>query len=439
MEQINKKSNNVKITIIIPVYNCEKYLEQCLCSVLNQTIRDLEIICINDGSTDNSVSIINRYLKQDDRIILLNQKNQGPGKSRNLGIARAKGKYAAFIDADDYYLESDALEKMFSACEDNHVKAAGSLRKSLIDGVEKTERLFEDILQKKLQPDGDLEHENVGIITYEECQMDYDYQSFLFERKMLQDNQILFPDYRRFQDPPFLVKALHAAGTFAVVKAYLYCYRYSGVLSRFDTAKTADLLKGLTENLVFAQEHHLDILFENTVSRMEYEYAGVILRNISPGDLNILKLLLDANQIICTYYCDRNFVLRPLRMVLEDAASGIAAYENRLLQQIQKQEAVYIYGAGKLAKKFINYLRSKRLLEKISAVIVSDLNSNPGASAFETEGIALREVCDERIANKERLVLIVAGYIYYKDIIKSLTRNGFANYEALDYSFLEGL
>ena len=437
MVKKDKKNDDVKISIIIPVYNCEKYLQQCLNSVLNQTMKNIEIICVNDGSTDTSVHIINGYLKQDNRMILLHQQNQGPGKARNLGIRSATGKYAAFLDADDYYLESDALEMMFRACEENRVKAAGSLRKSLIDGNEKPEMLFDDIFPHNTVTVG----QKVIVIKYADCQIDYDYQSFLFERKMLLDNQILFPDYRRFQDPPFLVKALYTAKTFAVVNVYLYCYRFFGMSSRFDTKKTADLLKGLTENLVFAQNHHLDILFENTVSRLEYEYAGIIRRNILPYDLSILTLLLNANQIINNYYNTSSFILRPLQMILEDAASGCADYEKRLLQKIQKQEAVYIYGAGKLAKKFIKYLFSKSLANKILFIIVSEISSNTknGISLFELDGISLAAVWDERLINKERLVLIAAGYNYYKDIVNNLKENGFVNYEVLDYSFLEEL
>jgi len=94
--------DNIKVSVIIPVYNVEKYLRQCLDSVINQTLKDIEIICVNDGSTDNSLKILEEYASKDNRIKVLNQKNSGAGAARNLGMGIAKGVYLSFIDADDF-------------------------------------------------------------------------------------------------------------------------------------------------------------------------------------------------------------------------------------------------------------------------------------------------------------------------------------------------
>ena len=92
-----------KVSVIIPIYNTDKYLRECINSVINQTLKDIEIICINDGSTDNSSEILNEYKSIDDRIIVINQKNQGVSVARNNGINAAKGEYIAFLDSDDYF------------------------------------------------------------------------------------------------------------------------------------------------------------------------------------------------------------------------------------------------------------------------------------------------------------------------------------------------
>ncbi len=90
------------ISIIIPVYNVEKYLSHCLDSVLAQTFSDFEVICINDGSTDNSLQILQKYLKKDDRIQIINQPNRGLSCARNAGLSIAEGKFISFIDSDDF-------------------------------------------------------------------------------------------------------------------------------------------------------------------------------------------------------------------------------------------------------------------------------------------------------------------------------------------------
>lgn len=90
------------ISVIIPVYNTEQYLKKCLDSILNQTYTNLEVICINDGSTDKSLKILNNYVKTDKRIKIINQNNLGASYSRNVGIKNAKGEWISFIDSDDY-------------------------------------------------------------------------------------------------------------------------------------------------------------------------------------------------------------------------------------------------------------------------------------------------------------------------------------------------
>ncbi len=108
--------NNVKISIIVPVYNCAKFVKKCLDSLINQTFKDIEIILINDGSTDNSEAIIQSY--NDSRIVYIKQKNQGPSAARNLGIDLAKGEYIGFIDSDDW-IDTDFYEKLFNAITSN--------------------------------------------------------------------------------------------------------------------------------------------------------------------------------------------------------------------------------------------------------------------------------------------------------------------------------
>lgn len=94
---------NIKISVIIPVYNVEKYLEECLESIVHQSLKEIEIICVDDGSTDGSVDILKRYACEDKRFILRRQKNQGGGAARNLGLACASGEYVVFLDSDDFF------------------------------------------------------------------------------------------------------------------------------------------------------------------------------------------------------------------------------------------------------------------------------------------------------------------------------------------------
>jgi glycosyltransferase involved in cell wall biosynthesis len=105
-----------KVSVIIPVYNAQEYLHDCLDSIINQTLREIEIICINDGSTDKSLSILYEYASHDERILVFTQENRGTSSSYNEGLFRAKGKYIYILDNDDT-LDADALKELYDLSE----------------------------------------------------------------------------------------------------------------------------------------------------------------------------------------------------------------------------------------------------------------------------------------------------------------------------------
>lgn len=115
---------NIKISVIIPIYNVEKYLAECLDSVVNQTLKDIEIICVNDGSTDSCSKIIDRYANKYNNIKVITQKNAGLSAARNNGYNIAKGKYIYFLDSDDYLKDLNALNIIFEECEKENLDIA---------------------------------------------------------------------------------------------------------------------------------------------------------------------------------------------------------------------------------------------------------------------------------------------------------------------------
>jgi glycosyltransferase involved in cell wall biosynthesis len=114
----------MKVSVIVPVYNVEQYLRQCLDSITGQTLKDIEIICVNDGSPDNCGAILDEYAAKDERVKIITQKNQGLACSRNNGMLAAAGEYVGFVDSDDW-IDSDFCEKLYDAAKREDADIAG--------------------------------------------------------------------------------------------------------------------------------------------------------------------------------------------------------------------------------------------------------------------------------------------------------------------------
>lgn len=110
-----------KISVIIPCYNVEKYLDKCMQSILSQTLSDIELICINDGSTDDSLKLLNQYAASDSRITVINKKNEGVGIARNCGLKLATGEYVYFVDPDDWLENLEVLAKIYEKAKNENL------------------------------------------------------------------------------------------------------------------------------------------------------------------------------------------------------------------------------------------------------------------------------------------------------------------------------
>lgn len=190
-----KKMTEVKMSIIIPVYNVSPYLSRCLESVINQTLKEIEIICIDDESTDDSREILEKYAQQDSRIIFRTQKNQGQGSARNHGLSIAKGKYIQFLDSDDFY-EPDCCKKMYEVMEKQKVDVACFEPNVIYEAYsfrKKEDAVYFSLKQRGLQT----------ITTNTVKTIDVNCWNKTFRRKFLEDNNIRFPEKLHFEDVAF--------------------------------------------------------------------------------------------------------------------------------------------------------------------------------------------------------------------------------------------
>ena len=211
-----------EISIIIPVYNTEQYLGNSLKSLINQTFKDIEIICINDASTDNSLQILESFARQDNRIVILNQKNSGVAAARNNGLYHATGKYIMFCDSDDFY-EPNMCEVMLKTMLDNKLDIVKCSTNVFIE--DKSNRNI-NLIQN--YQDG---LNKTGIFSLNDCNnkllFGHDIWNKIFKKSIIDNYYILFPEKTWCEDRAFIMKYLAVSGKAQIIADKLYNYRLS--------------------------------------------------------------------------------------------------------------------------------------------------------------------------------------------------------------------
>ena len=265
------------VSIIIPIYNVEKYLEQCIKSLINQTYRNLEIILINDGSTDKSTKICEKYKNQDNRIVFINKKNGGAASAKNEGLKIAKGDYITFVDSDDF-IEPDMIEYMV-----NTIKKYNSdiIQCSFTNLYKNTERFKQDkIVEQKISSKDFLE---LFLKKWDSSL----FWNKLFKREVIEN--VFFKEGRCIDDEFFTYKCVINSKSIVTSNKIVYNYRMrkSGVMKSESSQK--QILKD-----------RVDYLYER------YEIVRKIYKDL---DKDFLEHLLTYYLIISKdYYVDEKLL-----------------------------------------------------------------------------------------------------------------------------------
>ena len=263
-----------KVSVIIPIYNAEKYLIECINSVTTQSLKDIEIICINDGSSDDSQLIIEAFCEIDRRVYFFNQKNKGAGAARNRGIEFANGEYVYFMDADDY-LEKNTLEETYNLAVEKEVDFLMFKISNFYDDTK--ERFSDDYytmpyLKRKVKK-RIFNYDNVSDIALDLCVCP---PGNLFRRDFIED--IRFPEGLLFEDNVFFTHALFKAKRIYFHDEFLYNRR-----KHYDSTSTTPLIKLL--DTIEITNHLIDLTnkFDHPKHKAELYYR------IFPNIYNIFK------------------------------------------------------------------------------------------------------------------------------------------------------
>lgn len=244
-----------KLSIIVPVYNVEKYLPKCLESLTNQTLKDIEIICVNDGSMDNSLAILKEFASKDSRIRIIDNQHQGVAKTRNTGIEQSTGEYIGFVDSDDY-IDIDFFEKLYnSATKSNSDIAIASILKH---------KNFFNIYNAKYTK------EETAITIQDKIKLCEDKKHFFFyawnkiyHSGFIKENNIKFSEGQIYEDVMFAIKALYYSNKIISVYGTKYHYiEHENSLTKYKDKtgeKEHDLIKAYSELQEFCNSKNIEI------------------------------------------------------------------------------------------------------------------------------------------------------------------------------------
>ena len=218
-----EEENPVKVSVILPIYNVGKYLEQCLNSLISQTLYDIEIICVNDGSTDNCYNILEEYKQKDGRIKVIHKENEGTGIARNTGLKVATGECVAFVDPDDW-IKNNMLERLYDLIKEKDLDIAMCMPDGFNEEkqVMETFSYFDDGNFTKIPTDRVFNWKDLSPFSYPMCVWNK-----LYKRKFLTENHIDFAEKLDFEDHKVIFGALFHAKRMFFIPEKLYVYRHN--------------------------------------------------------------------------------------------------------------------------------------------------------------------------------------------------------------------
>lgn len=412
-----------RFSIIVPIYNVEDYIEDCLKSVLDQSYKNYEVICIDDGSTDQSGIIIDAIKERDSRVKVIHKGNGGLSSARNAGIREASGKYVMFLDSDDM-LTDGALDALNKATEQYDVD---------IIGYETAHLIYEEGMTVDPQKNNyySVEGTYTGVKTGEEYFTEMiegkDFVEsaclFLFKRVWLFENKMWFSEGRIYEDADFIFRCHMICERMVHIpeKLYVYRVRKGSIMSQGFSLTQAECRLWITEILLkeaFSKEHTkrgVNAIVEFALGII-YHFK-FISNHLGYDDLQKLheKEGLDK------------FFIKTCEIETGKGIYNRELYLRGLLDVAKTYDKVILYGAGIVGKKTYEILKKYDAQKNILGFAVSRCDDE-----YEQFGVPVRQI-DHYTPSKDTAVVITAGGKFHMEMIDSARKIGFDNFYLVDY------
>tara|TARA_Y100000588_G_scaffold335767_1_gene376119 strand:+ start:558 stop:1913 length:1356 start_codon:yes stop_codon:yes gene_type:complete len=442
------------VSVLIPIYNVEKYLEKCVRSVMNQSYENLEILCLNDGSTDGSEDILIRLSKEDSRIKIISKPNTGYGHTMNTGLKNASGQYIAIVESDDYIAEN-MIEEMLVSAEHN-----------CVDFVKTN---FFELWDNRVKKNDNLSGLEFGkVLSISECQKLYfvtpSIWSGLYKKSFLDSNNIEFNETpgASFQDVSFYQKTLVKAERILLLNsAYLY-YRQDNSNSSIHSENKifciidefAELSRyieenGISENVNISDVNRIEFLsylrIYGSLSEV-FRYAFLLrvseilsrrkmkfdTSTFTHDEMDYYNTLLESP---LAFFKKRNDYLNSWLSLINSSSFCLNSklYINSIEKAVRDSDSYYIYGAGVIGKSIYEYLKLKDLLQGFKGFCVT--SNAPLNNVIDNYKVHEFKSIIEIDANP--LFLVSTSEKMQFEILKFIKSKGFENTISMNHEVRE--
>lgn len=366
-----------KVSIIVPVYNAGEFLAKTVESVSKQTLKDIELVCVNDGSTDNSLEVLNELKDSYDILKVVSQENQGPAVARNNGLKNASGEFVGFLDADDVFLDEECLEKMYNlAIEKNLVMVSANLT------------MLDQNYQDKGNPHyriGDYAYfDSYGVIHPKDYGIPYCFTKAIFNLEFLKSHNIDFPDIRAGEDPIFLANVFANISEIGTVPLTLYGYNHTvggGVnekIRTYDKKKqyiqhfkdVCEILTdaGLDDTSDFYKIHLFRFLTwegnnqDSDIIEIFNDVWGIDNKSFDESDFNYVRFIVPAKFNLLLKFGSEELFKRITKDFLQ-----IDIYDTKAIDEIVLEEyfmVIYAYSFEDFKSNCVKYLNNDLRFKK---------------------------------------------------------------------------
>ena len=434
-----------KVSIIVPVYNVEKYLEQCLDSLTRQTLQDIEIICVNDGSTDDSLDILKKYEKQDSRIRVISKKNTGYGNSMNVGLQHAKGEYIGIVESDDF-VDDNMFEALYQVADRMKAEVVKSNFYIYING--------EDIFWENLEGTPYMEPV-VPVEIPDVFKVDPSVWSALYRRDFIEKENIRFHETpgASYQDVSFAFEVMCKAKCYIGIKeAFLhyrsdnanssmkapgkvFCimdefHRVEDIIEKNKIYELQDIMIPVKYRRYLANFYRMGDIYQYAFLYQMYlelkrDYEKGLLDKAKWTDLE-LKNTLEIIRVNYEEFFKRNNAEYMKQYVLAKDTKNdtLAVYGVHKLCKEAKE--IIIYGAGKYAEELYGHIRK---YSNIVAFAVSDKEHKNVAMLHDIPVVEITELVEKK---DDALVMVALSVMNQVEIVKRLKQLQFRNIVTID-------